>query len=110
MYFCFGLPFSYSGLSRRYAIAVAKEVICGPVSLPQISKAQAVQAVRAGFEQRIIDAPARAADLGVVRLDLDLHFLHRFNRRYDDGAVQHVRDRHAIEQVIVPTYGTAAQA
>ena len=55
------------------------------------------------------DAAAGPAHFGVVGVDLDLHFFNRLDRRVGDRAAAQLRDRHAVEQVVVRANAAAAQ-
>ena len=55
------------------------------------------------------DAAACTSHLGIVGVDLDLHFTHRFDVWDEHRSIPKVRDRDAVHQVIVSPHGAAAK-
>jgi hypothetical protein len=67
-----------------------------------------VELVHAGARGHVDDTAAGASHLRVVRVDLHLHFLHRFHARIGRGAVLEVGHRKAIHEVVVRADRAAA--
>jgi hypothetical protein len=79
----------------------------GPVGLARLAVKRAMQGVRSTLQYGVEDASARTRDLCVVGVGLQLYLLRSFEGRDDDGAVVRVRNRHAIDEVIVRSDGAA---
>ena len=88
----------------------AGEVVLGhPPLRTVLVEAAAVPLVGARLGGGVERAAAGASRLRVVGVDLHGHVLQRFDGRIGRGAVQHVGDRHAVDQVVVAAAGAAAQ-
>ena len=76
---------------------------------PVLKQRAAMPVVRSRLAERVEHAAAGAAHLSIVRADLDLYFLDRFDVRDDDRPIPHVGNRDALERVVVAAPRSAAE-
>src|ERR1039457_3412804 len=87
---------------RGVSSTPVREVSIGQPRLhPGVTENSAMQLVGARLEEQVEGSPSRASHLGVIGVDLKFDLLYGFDRRDDHGAMRRVRDRNAIEQIII---------
>ncbi len=98
-----------AALFLALALLLDEEVLVDAPDGTRLIEARAVEVVGARLRGDVEHAAAGAAHLGVVGVDLDLHFLDRFDRRVQHRAADQLGDRHAVEQVVVGAHAAAAE-
>ena len=93
----------------RLAGLLDEEVLVDAPHRAGLVEARAVELVGPGPRRHVEHAAAGAAHLGVVGVDLDLHFLDRLDGRVQHGAAGQLGDRHAVEQVVVGADAATAE-
>ena len=92
----------------RLARLLDEEVLVDAPHRAGLVEARTVELVGPGPRRHVEHAAAGPAHLGVVGVDLDLHFFDRLDRRVQHRAADQLGDRHAVEQVVVgPDAATA---
>ena len=91
------------------SLSIGEEVIRSPLRRALLDVPVPVELVGSGFHRGVEHASACSTHFRVVGVDLDSDFLDRVNIRNKDRAVPQVRDRYAVEQVVVASNWTATQ-
>ena len=92
----------------RLAGLLDEEVFAHAPDWAGLVKARAMKLVRARLRGDIENAASGAAHFRIVGVDLDFHFLERFNRRIEHGPAAQLGDRYAVEQVVVRAHAATA--